>query len=28
MLSLELVKQHCNIDPDFSDDDKLLALYT
>ena len=28
MLSLELVKQHCNIDPDFTDDDKLLALYT
>ncbi|MCX2589467.1 head-tail connector protein [Proteus vulgaris] len=28
MLSLELVKQHCNIDPDFTDDDKLLTLYT
>ncbi|EMX8646047.1 phage gp6-like head-tail connector protein [Providencia stuartii] len=28
MLSLELVKAHCNIDTDFTDDDKLLALYT
>ncbi len=27
MLSLELVKSHCNIDADFTDDDKLLALY-
>ncbi|UNH31856.1 head-tail connector protein [Moellerella wisconsensis] len=27
MLSLELVKQHCNIDTDFTDDDKLLAIY-
>ncbi|MBS6210444.1 MAG: head-tail connector protein [Proteus hauseri] len=27
MLSLELVKQHCNIDPDFTDDDNLLTLY-
>ncbi len=28
MLSLELVKQHCNIDADFTDDDKLLVIYT
>ncbi|MCG5277795.1 head-tail connector protein [Providencia rettgeri] len=28
MLSLELVKAHCNIDADFTDDDKLLTIYT
>lgn len=28
MVSLELVKQHCNIDADFTDDDKLLTIYT
>lgn len=28
MLSLELVKAHCNIEADFTDDDKLLVVYT
>lgn len=28
MLSIELVKAHCNIEADFTDDDKLLAVYT
>ncbi|HHR5857404.1 TPA: head-tail connector protein [Providencia alcalifaciens] len=27
MLSLEVVKSHCNIDPEFTDDDKILTIY-
>ncbi|WP_407906778.1 head-tail connector protein [Escherichia coli] len=28
MLDLETIKQHCNVEPDFTDDDKLLTLYS
>ena len=27
MLELEVVKEHCRIEPDFTDDDSLLTLY-
>ena len=27
MLELEVVKKHCRIEPDFTDDDSLLTLY-
>lgn len=28
MLDLDVVKEHCRIDPDFTDDDRLLTIYT
>ncbi|EPY7018593.1 head-tail connector protein [Klebsiella michiganensis] len=27
MLELEVVKEHCRIEPDFTDDDSILTLY-
>lgn len=27
MIELAIVKQHCNIDPNFNEDDKLLGIY-
>lgn len=27
MINLELIKTHCRLDPDFTDDDKLLSIF-
>jgi len=28
MIDIDIVKNHCRIDPDFNDDDNLLTIYT
>ena len=28
MIDIDIVKNHCRIEPDFNDDDNLLAIYT